>query len=159
MVMAGEETKKIYLHSREVEIIRYIQPSIDEEELLDTILKKDKADYPADYIVVCFVESAGELLLKELSDKLMTQLKHVEHAFLVFHGIAESDLREHALSEEMLSKVSIVKLAPRYDHQTFDLLSAWKKGKEDDKKLVYAENQVVSYGLRSADRTYPKILE
>ena len=154
MTMMSDNKKGIYFHSREVEITRHMS---DEISLLERILRKDKP-YPREYILVCFIEITGQSILKDLSDKLKNKLEHIDHVFLVFHGMILSDLINNFSTEEMFTKVSVVQLSPIYDYKIFDILKCLEKTVKDCKKLVYIDGMQVYYGLRTGDTNYPKII-
>jgi hypothetical protein len=155
MTMRFDHKNRIYFRSREVEITRHIS---EEVSLFERILKKDKP-YPKDYILVCFVEITGcSKSLKKIAKKLKEKLVHIEHVFLVFHGIIISGLKNIS-TEEISRKVSVVQLLPQYDYQTIDIQEEMTTGSKDKKRLAYVEGAEVYYGLRKEDVNFPMIIK
>jgi len=155
MTMVFDHNNQLYFHSREVEITRYRS---EEVSLLERILKKDKP-YPKDYILLCFVEVPGYLeSLGEITRKLKEKLVHIEHVFLVFHGVI-IDESKNISTKEILRKVSVVQLLPRYSYQTIDIQEEMITGSKDTKRLAYVEGVEVYYGLRKEDVNFPMIIK
>lgn len=150
MIIKGEENQKIYFHSRELEVTRYL----GDKKLIDAILNKDKA-YSKDSVIACFFESTAVIHIKDLYESLRGKLNNINHVFLLGHGIVS---KERPSINEVTTKFSIIQLAPQYSTTVFDLGEYFKSIRTDNKKLVYLENGVVYYGLRKGETEYPKII-
>jgi hypothetical protein len=152
MTMAVEGENRFYFHSREIEITRHTPTS--KKSLVETILSKDRA-YPGDYVIVCFIEMDGQLDFQKLSLQLVTQLKHIQHVFLVFHGAPVDVIRKLPDKNEYKNLVSVVQISPVYNFQVINLLEHLKRGFEDQKRLVYVQDTGVYYGKRPEDSNLP----
>lgn len=151
MTLSGEESGKIYLNSREIEITRYR----GDKELFNTIAIKDKKAYPPDYVLLCFFEATGNVNTKNLSQSLCREMNNIGHVFLVGHGIITD---RAPLASEIGKKVSIIQLVPEYSVVTFDLDKYFEGIQGDNKKLVHVEGRDVRWGLRDGDSKYPNLI-
>ena len=154
MTMITDQKKRTKVHSREVEITRFIQ---GRNSLINTILNKD-IPYPGNYIIVCFLEMSGIIELKKLSEQLIRELKNVHHVFVLFHGASLSNLEKLQEKQEVIKKITVVQLAPRFNEQIINIDDSLEKYRLDNKKFVYIEKGKIYYGLRDNETIIPKII-
>lgn len=151
MFLRKDEKNKIWLSSREVEIVRNVN-SI--EELEKTILSKDK-NYPKDMTIVCYVETPGEVDLKSLSNNVSSKLKNITDIFILFHGGMV-----HNTKDNIETKVSLVQISPEYVKYSTDIKidNEYKKFIDDEEKIIYTKDGLVYYGKRNENEEYPKLI-
>lgn len=152
MFLRKDEKNKIWLSSREVEIVRNVN-SIEELEM--TILSKDK-NYPKDMTILCYVETPGMTDLKSLSASVCSKLKNISDIFVLFHGGMIDNIKDN-----LDKKVSLVQISPEYikysDEIDFDKI--YKDFIADEEKLIYTKDGNVYYGKRDNKEEYPKLIK
>jgi len=154
MTIVSDSSNKMEFLSREVEITR----SLPGTEILDAILKKDKA-YPGDYILLCFIERNETVELPDLSKTLTRKLNNnIDNIFFVFNGTTLDEFKNIKSDREIAMKASVVQISPIYDFKTIDIREELGKWEKDEKKLIYTEGTKVFYGLRDGETSFPKIL-
>ena len=155
MTMSQDADKKISFRSRELEITRYTSKG---KSLIETILSKDKP-YPANYVIVCFLEPTGIEDFREIYNQLVGKLKNIHHVFLIFNGAKISGREEISEEEEeVIGKVTLIQISPIFDTYTIDIGECLGKWKLNKIRLIYTHNANVYYGLRPGESKYPKII-
>jgi hypothetical protein len=152
MFLRKDEKGRIWLSSREVEIVRNVN-SI--EELEKTVLSKDK-NYPKDMTILCYIETPGMTDLKFLSTRVCSKLKNISDIFVLFHGGMIDNTKDN-----LDKKVSLVQISPEYikysDEIDFDEI--YKDFITDGEKLIYTKDGKVYYGKRNEKEEYPKLIK
>ncbi len=141
--------------AREIEVTRSV--SID-RTLIDTILAKDKFNYPDTYILACYIEVPGVYNLLELSKELGNKLKRLKNVVLVFHGMYMLDPNKPLSEKELLGNVSIVQVHSVFHNHQINLFDSLKEWHEDRGKLAYVKDGQIFWGKREGEIYYPTIL-
>lgn len=152
MFLRKDEKDRLWLSSREVEIVRNVNSLM---ELEKTILSKDK-NYPKDMTVLCYVETPGIINLELLSKSVRSKLKNINDIFVLFHGGMMSDLKGN-----LGNRVSLIQISPEFIKYSYEinLEELIVNFKKDEEKLIYTKDGKVYYGKKDGQEEYPKLIK
>jgi hypothetical protein len=152
MFLKKDEKDRLWLTSREVEIVRNVN---NISELEKIVLSKDKF-YPKDITILCYVETGGIADLIKISQSVCSKLKNISDIFILFHGGMMADINE--IDEKT---VSLVQISPDYISYSnnIDLINEIEKFKKDIEKLIYVKDTGVYYGKKTEGEKYPNIIK